>query len=56
MNVSRPTIYEALKIKLGREPSHNELTAEVKRILNEQLIERAEAGKLRHQRKAGGSR
>ena len=28
-----PTIYEALKAKLGREPSHNELVADVKRIL-----------------------
>lgn len=31
----KPTIYEALKAKLGREPSHNELVAEVKRILSE---------------------
>jgi predicted DNA-binding protein (UPF0278 family) len=28
-----PTIYEALKAKLGREPSHNELVADVNRIL-----------------------
>jgi hypothetical protein len=29
----KPTIYEALKAKLGREPSHNELAADVNRIL-----------------------
>jgi hypothetical protein len=29
----KPTIYEALKAKLGREPSHNELMADVNRIL-----------------------
>lgn len=31
----KPTIYEALRDKIGREPTHNELTAEVKRILAE---------------------
>ena len=31
--VRKPTIYEALKAKLGREPSHNELVADVNRIL-----------------------
>ena len=45
------TIYEALKTKLNREPTHAELKAEVKRILDEALVERAEAGKLTHQRK-----
>ena len=29
----KPTIYEALKARLGREPSHAELKAEVIRIL-----------------------
>ena len=29
----KPTIYESLKAKLGREPSHNELVADVNRIL-----------------------
>lgn len=28
-----PTIYEALKAKLGREPTHRELCDEVRRIL-----------------------
>lgn len=31
------TIYEALKAKLGREPSHAELCDEVKRILKEAI-------------------
>lgn len=31
----KPTIYEALKQKLGREPTHKELVEEVKRILKE---------------------
>lgn len=29
----KPTIYEALKAKLGREPTNRELNDEVKRIL-----------------------
>jgi hypothetical protein len=29
----KPTIYEVLKDKLGREPTHKELCDEVKRIL-----------------------
>ena len=45
------TIYEALKQKLGREPSHNELVADVKRILAEGAQELAAKGKLSHQRK-----
>jgi hypothetical protein len=31
--VRKPTIYEALAAKLGRKPSHNELIADVNRIL-----------------------
>ena len=31
--MKKPTIYEALAAKLGREPSHNELIADVNRIL-----------------------
>lgn len=46
-----PTIAEALATRLGREPTHQELTEEVKRILREVTIELAEAGKLRHQRR-----
>lgn len=47
----KPTIYEALKAKLGREPSNAELKADVERILQEGLVEMAEAGKLKHQRR-----
>jgi len=47
----KPTIYEALKSKLGREPTHNELCADVRRILTEGTLERGEQGKLRHQRR-----
>lgn len=45
-----PTIHQALRARLGREPTHRELVAEVRRILNEALIERAERGQLAHQR------
>lgn len=45
------TIYEALEKKLDRTPTHAELCADVRRILTEATIERAEQGKLPHQRK-----
>ena len=45
------TIYEALKTKLGREPTNDELKADVKRILQEALVSRAEKGKLPHQKR-----
>lgn len=48
----RETIYEALRRKLGREPTHAELKADVARILREASIELAEKGKLPHQRKS----
>jgi hypothetical protein len=35
------SIYEVLKRKLGREPTHAELKADVRRILIEAAIERA---------------
>ena len=47
----RMTIYEALKAKLGREPTHAELKVDVRRILSEGLIEQATNGKLPYQRK-----
>jgi hypothetical protein len=47
----RPTIYETLRVKLGREPTNAELKADVKRILQDGLIEMAERGKLSHQRR-----
>jgi len=45
-----PTIYEALRAKLGREPTDTELKADVKRIMTESTVERAMVGKLPHQR------
>jgi hypothetical protein len=47
----KPTIYEALKEKLGREPTNAEIKADVQRILEESMVERAERGKLAHQRR-----
>lgn len=47
----KPTIYEALRTKLQREPTNAELCADVKRILQDGLIEMAERGKLPHQRR-----
>jgi len=49
--IKNPTIYAALKKKLGREPTHRELTSDVRRILEEGTREQAERGKLKHQRK-----
>lgn len=46
----KPTIYEALRTKLGREPSNAELRADIGRILVDGMCERAAAGKLRFQR------
>lgn len=48
--IRKPTIYEALREKLGREPTNQELNAKVREILRDAAIERATAGKLRHQR------
>jgi hypothetical protein len=47
----KPTIYEVLKERLGREPTHRELCDDVRRIMDEGLQARAEAGKLAHQRR-----
>ena len=47
----KPTIYKALKAKLQREPSHEEIKADVRRILQEGLIESATKGKLPHQKR-----
>lgn len=51
----KPTIWEALAARLGREPTNAEANAEVRRILREgheaDLIARAERGTLPHQRK-----
>ncbi len=45
------TIYEALRAKLGREPTNAEIKADMERIAEEGLIERATAGKLPRQRR-----
>lgn len=44
------TIWNVLARKLGREPTNAEAKGEVLRIFEEVLVERAEAGKLPHQR------
>lgn len=49
-NANPGTIWGELTTRLGREPTHNEAVAEVRRILEEGTRERAEAGKLKHQR------
>lgn len=50
----KPTIYEALRTKLGREPTNAEVNADVRRILiearEEADQERAARGKLWFQR------
>lgn len=50
-NDNPDTIWNRLAARLGREPTHAEAKVEVRRILDEALIERAEAGRLQHQRK-----
>jgi hypothetical protein len=47
----KPTIYEALVLKLGRIPTNAELKSEVERIKRDALAELASKGKLRYQRK-----
>jgi hypothetical protein len=49
--MTKPTIYEALVVKLGRIPTHEEIKADVRRILQESTQELAQAGKLPWQRK-----
>ena len=50
-NRSPDTIWNRLAAKLGREPTNEEACNEVKRILDETLVARAERGQLAHQRK-----
>jgi hypothetical protein len=45
------SIYMALEEKIGRTPTHAELKAEVQRIKTEALIEMANKGKLKFQRR-----
>lgn len=46
----KPTIFEALAAKLGREPTNAELKADVQRIKTEAYLSVASRGKLAHQR------
>jgi hypothetical protein len=48
---SKPTIYEALCAKLGRQPTNAEIKADVERIKREAIQELAARGGLPHQRK-----
>lgn len=48
----KPTIYEALAAKLGRNPTNAELKADFNRILTEGMVEMATAGKLKHQKRS----
>lgn len=50
-NAGPHTIYGKLAAKLGREPTNEEIKRDVQRIFDDALIERATAGKLKHQRK-----
>lgn len=50
-NANPNTIWGRLAAKLGREPTNAEAAAEVRRILDESLCERAAAGKLSFQRR-----
>lgn len=45
------SIYEALKLKLGRTPTNAELKSEVKRIVNDAWAEQARRGQLAYQKK-----
>lgn len=49
--MTKPTIYEALRTKLGRLPTHDEIKTECRRIIAEAHAEVAARGKLPHQRK-----
>lgn len=39
MNANPPTIYEALRDKLGSEPTHTELCNDVRRIIGKPSVE-----------------
>lgn len=50
-NGNPDTVWNRLAARLGREPTNAEARAEVRRILDEAHCERAEAGKLSHQKR-----
>lgn len=45
------TIWNRLAAELGREPTNAEASAAVKRIMGEALVDLAERGGLKHQRR-----
>jgi hypothetical protein len=49
--MKKPTIYEALWTKLGREPTNAELKDEVGRIKADAIVELAGRGQPSHQKK-----
>lgn len=49
-NSNPNTIWNKLEAKLGREPTHAEACAEVRRIKQSATADLASQGKLRHQR------
>lgn len=49
-NANPDTIWNRLAAKLGREPTNAEAAADVRRILDGCLVDRAERGALAHQR------
>ena len=49
----KPTIYEALRDRMQREPTNAELRADVARIKESALVETATQGRLSWQRKRG---
>jgi hypothetical protein len=50
-NANPNTIWAKLANRLGREPTNAEAKQEVQRILDDGLVELADAGKLKHQRR-----
>lgn len=49
-NAGPHTIWGKLAERLGREPTNEEVKAEVRRIMEEATVSLAEAGRLPHQR------
>lgn len=50
-NGNPATIWNKLAVKLGREPTNAEASAEVRRILEEAMCDRATKGRLAFQRR-----
>jgi len=50
-NANQNTIWAKIANRLGREPTNEEAKQEVRRILGEGIVDLADAGKLKHQRR-----